>query len=271
MGVSDRWHFAWLGEALARFEAERGALAALAREGRPLDLWCFGGQREIPPIAWLRDAMGGQRTRVTFFDKFGEGPDVRRHDVNALDALPAASCDVFTLFRASCFIDDPARFLTGLRRVLRPGGLAVIDWLHGLSDAPVMDLRGDPHYGGGATPFLTTYCDPRFLEEFPREFAAFLRHVNRPPAWANLERPGAPVPWTERLDRWLGRGPRRAVTPETYVDTLRGELGRAGKHLIEPGDVEQHFKVVFRHARYFYPNVRKFNLYLMTVLEPVGA
>ena len=34
--------------------------------------------------------------------------------------------------------------------------------------------------------------------------------------------------------------------------------------------MEQHFKVVFRHARYFYPHVRKFNLYLLTALEPVG-
>src|SRR5439155_14557200 len=28
--------------------------------------------------------------------------------------------------------------------------------------------------------------------------------------------------------------------------------------------------VVFRHARYFYPYVRKFNLYVLTILEPVG-
>ncbi|MBI4589766.1 MAG: hypothetical protein HY725_13090, partial [Candidatus Rokubacteria bacterium] len=51
---------------------------------------------------------------------------------------------------------------------------------------------------------------------------------------------------------------------------LRAELARAGKHLIEPGLMEQHFKVVFRHARYFYPLVKKFNLYLLTVLRPVG-
>jgi hypothetical protein len=34
--------------------------------------------------------------------------------------------------------------------------------------------------------------------------------------------------------------------------------------------MEQHFKVVFRHARYLYPHVGKFNLYLLTILEPVG-
>jgi SAM-dependent methyltransferase len=271
LGVSDRWHFEWLTEALGRFEAEQGALGALRREGRPLDLWCFAGQRLDPPLAWLRDTLGAERTRVAFFDKFAGVPGVRAHDLNDLGALPAASCDVFTLLRASMFVEDPGRFLAGLRRLLRPGGLAVIDWLHGLSDAPVLDLRGDPRYGGGPTPYRTTYCDPRFLQEFPQDFAAFLRHVNRPPAWANLERPGRPVPWGERLSRWAGGGPRRAVTPETYLETLRAELERAGKHLIEPGLMEQHFKVAFRHARYLYPMVRKFNLYLLTVLEPVGA
>lgn len=48
-------------------------------------------------------------------------------------------------------------------------------------------------------------------------------------------------------------------------------LRRAGKHLVEPALMERYFTVVFRDARYFYACVRKFNLYLLTVLEPVGA
>lgn len=91
------------------------------------------------------------------------------------------------------------------RRLVRPGGLPVVDWLHGLSDAPVLDLRGDPRYGGGPTPVTTTYADPQMLADFPEEFGAFIRHLDRPPAWTNI-----------------------------------------------------------------YPFVRKFNLYLLTVLEPVG-
>jgi hypothetical protein len=55
------------------------------------------------------------------------------------------------------------------------------------------------------------------------------------------------------------------------VDTLRADLERAGGHLIEPGLMEEFFKVVYREARYFYPLSRKFHLYLLTVLRPVGA
>ncbi len=73
------------------------------------------------------------------------------------------------------------------------------------------------------------------------------RHHNRPPAWANIDQPGTLLPLRTRLARALGGGPRRRITPGTY------------------------FKMLFRHARYFYPFVRKFNLYLLTVLEPVGG
>jgi hypothetical protein len=53
-------------------------------------------------------------------------------------------------------------------------------------------------------------------------------------------------------------------------ETLKGvdvHRARAGKHLIDADLMEQ---VVFRHARYFYRHVGKFNEYLLTVLEPVG-
>lgn len=270
MGVSDRHHFDWLRQALERFEAEQAPFAALRREGRELAVWCLAEQRETPPLAYLRESLGTDRARLSFFDGFPTEPGVRRADMNALEDLPDSSCDVLTLFRASMFIAQPARVLGNARRLLRPGGVALIDWLHGLSDAPVLDLRGDPGYGGGSTPYLTTYADTQFLEDFPDQFRALVKHVNRPPTWANVKNPGQRVPLGERFRRMLGAGPRRQVTLATYLDALRGELARAGKHLIEPGLIEQHFKVVFRDARYFYPMVGKFNLYLLTGLRPVG-
>jgi SAM-dependent methyltransferase len=271
LGISDRHHFGWLTGALASFESETGRFSAIGRENRTPVLWGLAARRRDPALDWIANAMGGERTRVTLFDRFPEGAaGVRVQDINALDDLPADTCDVLALFRASYFVARPAALLAEARRIVRPGGLVIVDWLHGLSDAPVLDLRGDPRYGGGPTPFTTTYLDAQLLAEFPGEFEAFLRHVNRPPSWANVERPGAPVPLGERARRLLGRGPRRAVTLSTYLPTCRAELARAGKHLIEPSLLEQHFKVVFRHARYFYPHVRKFNLYLLTVLEPVG-
>jgi len=195
---------------------------------------------------------------------------VRAQDINALENIPGNSCDAFTLFRASLFITYPPTFLAQAWRLLRPGGIVVVDWLHGLSDAPVLDLGTGPHYERVALPYLTTYGDPQLLAEFHTEFEAFIRHVNRPPWWVNVEQPGAQLPVAARVKRLFGGGPRRHVTPATYLDTLRAELNRVGKHFIEPALMEQYFKVVFRHGRYFYPFVRKFNLYVLTVLQPVG-
>lgn len=268
MGVSDRHHFAWLREALGRFERDTGRLAAMRRRGEPLALWGLGAQRLDPVLAQLREALG-ERAAAVCFDRFPEDKTVQRLDINALESLPDAGCDVLAMFRASYFIGAPAVFLAQARRILRPGGLAIVDWLHGLSNAPVLSLAGDPRHGATPTPFITTYADPVFLAEFPAAFDAFLRHVNRPPGWANVARPGAPLSAGERWRRLVGRGPRRHIRRETYLDALRADLGAAGKRLIEPGLMEQHFRVVFRDARYFYPLVRKFNLYLLTVLEPV--
>lgn len=270
MGVSDRHHFGWLCEALERYERQTGSFAARRGQARDHVIWCLAGQREDRPIAYLRDALGRERTRVEFFDKFPTMGGVRAQDINALDDLPDSACDVVTLFRASMFINDPPSVLAQLRRILRPQGLAVIDWLHGLSDAPRLDLRGDPRHGGATTPFLTTYIDPTFLAEFPEAFEALLRHVNHPPWWANVERPGQRLPVGARIRRLLGGGPRRDVTLCTCRETLRADLKLAGGHLIEPDTMDRHFRVVFRHARYFYPVVKKFNLYLLTVLMPVG-
>lgn len=270
MGISDRHHFEWLTGALGRFEAQQGKLAALAHEPGPHAIWCMAGQQEIPPIAFIRDSLGRSRTEVVFFDKFPTGPEVRPLDMNVLEGLPDAACDVLALFRASYFINNPPRFLAQARRVLRPGGLAVIDWLHGVSDAPVLGVQGDEGYGGGSTPRITTYCDPQFPREFTEEFERFLRHVNRPPAWTNIEKPGTPVPFRERVRRALMSGPRGSVTVAGYGEAVREALEREGKHLIGPELMEQYFKVLFRDARYFYRHVGKFNLFLLTVLSPVG-
>ena len=270
MGVSDRYHFAWFREALERFEGETGRLADIRKGGAPLALWCFGGQQVDPAIDFLLEALGRDRTELQFCDKFPRNPGVQTQDINALASLPDNSCDVFTLIRASFFIADPPSCLEQVRRVVKPGGLAIIDWLHGLSDAPVLNLPGRPKYGDEASPFLTTYADPQFLVDFPATFEAFIRHVNRPPSWTNVGQPGVPVPVRERIARLLGGGPRRQVTLETYLDTLRVDLKNAGKRLVEPELMEQYFKVVFRDVRYFYPMVQKFNLFLLTVLQPVG-
>ena len=267
MGISNRAHFAWLRRGIERFEAETGRLATLrARQPAPV-VWCLSAQTPDPATELIRETLGADRTQLRCFDKFPANADVQPFDLNRLDELPAHGADVITLFRAVMYVRDPAPFLVNLRRILRPGGIVLIDWLNGLSNAPVLDLRGDPRHGGVSTPFATTYVDPVFLTEFAREFDKLIAHVNRPPATANVDQPGVPVPFAERWRRWTGRGPRRSVCLSTYIDVMREEMRSSGKQLIEPSLLEQEFDVLFRDARYFYPDVRKFNLYLLTVLQ----
>jgi SAM-dependent methyltransferase len=268
LGVSDRPYFDWLTGAIDRFERAQGRLAALGRERPEVRLWGLAEQRETPALKRLRAAIGGGAT-VTLFDKFATDDGVRAVDLNALDALPGAACDVVTVLRSSYFAAEPAEFLRGLRRILRPGGLALVDWLHGCSDAPVLDFPLDQRCGGGSSPVVTTYMDATFLAEFPREFDGFMKDVNSPPWGVNVERPGEPVGVAARLRRLADRAPRRALSRATYAETLRADLARAGKRLIEPGLLERHFEVLFRDARYLRRETGKFNLYLLTVLRPV--
>jgi len=257
LGVSDRHYFAWLTGALQRLDRESGELSAAAAPGAPVDLWVLAGARTNPAIEFARDSLGRDRTRVRFLDRFDRGPDVMAADFNALGGIAEDSCDVLMMTRASYMIEDPPAFLRHARRILRPDGLVIIDWIHGSSDAPRLDLPGRHEYGDQACPFLTTYCDAESVHEFAGEFADLLRHVNRSTVG-------------ERVRRALGRETRREVTVATYLDTLRAVLGRAGKHLVEPRGLDPFFKVVFRDARYLHPLTKKFYLHLLTVLRPVG-
>jgi len=270
LGVSDPHYFAWLAGALRRFERESGELAATGAARAGAVLWVLAGARLNPSIEFAREALGRDRTTVRWLDKFERGPGVVAADFNALSGVPEDACDVLMMTRASYMIEDPPAFLRDARRVLRPGGLMVIDWLHGSADAPALDLPGWHEYEGRTYPFFTTYCDADSLAEFGAEFEAFIRHVNRPPSWANLEQPGTPVPMGLRLWRLLGGGPRGHLTRATYVQALREALRQAGKQLVEPDTLAACFKVIFRDACYLYPLTRKFHLHLLTVLRPVG-
>ena len=108
---------------------------------------------------------------------------------------------------------------------------------------------------------MSTYMDPIFLAEFPREFGGLIAHVNRPPSGVNVEQPGVPVGALRVASVELaGRGPRRHLTAAGYVGALRDDLAQRGRHLVEPSLLEQHFKVLFREARYLYPRDRPFDL-----------
>ena len=271
MGVSDRPYFAWLHAALERYETRSGHLAALGRRRPRPDLWVLAGARMNPSIELLQGALGPERTSVRFLDRFADDPGVERVDFNDLKGVPDDACDVLLMSRAAYMITVAEEFLDHARRIVRSGGVAIVDWLHGVAEAPVLDLPGEHDYEGHRAPFLTTYCDPQFIAEFPSEFDAFLRHVNRPPLWVNTEAPGRPFSLARQARRLLSarrEGP--AITRDNCLEAMRAALGRAGKRFVEPETMAQYFTIQFREARYFYPLSKKFHLYLLTVLQPVG-
>jgi SAM-dependent methyltransferase len=270
LGVSDSHYFAWLRGALERFEEGSRLLDGIRHhDARPV-FWVLAGATPNPATDFVAGALGAGVT-LRFLDRFAEAPGVMRADLNALDELPPAACDVLMMTRASYMVEDPRAFLSGARRLLRPGGIMIADWVHGSADAPALDLMGVHEYEGRRYRFRTTYADPASLCEFPCEFDAFIRHVNRPPWRANPAEPGVRLPLRTVLRRLVNGGPSRGLTAATYIDALRADLGRKGGHLIEPGLMEEFFKVSFRDARYLHRLTGKFHLYLLTVLRPVGT
>jgi len=259
LGVSNHHYFEWLRGSLARFEEGSRLLDGIRHHtDRPV-FWVLAGAASNPATDFVGRALGPRAT-IRFLDRFAVGPEVMRADFNALGALPAEACDVLMMTRASYMVEDPRTFLAGARRLLRPGGIMIVDWVHGAADAPVLELKGVHEYDGRTVRFRTTYMDPTALAEHAREFAAFIQHVNRPP------RRGLPG----LLARLGGGAPARRISERTYIDSLRADLARTGGRLIEPALMEEFFKVVFRDARYMHRWIGKFYLYLLTVLRPVG-
>ena len=173
----------------------------------------LAGARLNPAIELVRDALGRERTTVRWLDRFERGRTWSGGHERPRRASRGALCDVLMMTRASYMIADPPVFLRDTRRMLRPGGLMMIDWLHGAADAPRLDLPGHHEYDGRAYPFLTTYADAESLVERAEAFEAFIRHVNRPPSWVDLERPGqVGAPSAAGVRRVLGKRPVGSLT-----------------------------------------------------------
>jgi SAM-dependent methyltransferase len=246
MGISDTYHFEWHREIA-------DDIASRLHQLGPIDALCLA-ERGRPHML---DALAPLPVKSeTFFDV--ENPNTAnaiRGDLNDMSAIEFGSANLVTLFRASMFIEDKHKFLASLKCVLRPGGVALIDWLHGYSDAPVIDfMGGGPVYAGEQRKFRCTYLDTTFLTEHPAPFQALLAHVNRPPKSGVL---GAF--FAKRVN---------TLTIANYSVRLRAALAARDYELIDEADLARHeLKVIYRAARYFHRKVGKFNCYIFTAIE----
>ncbi len=269
MGVSDRPYLAARGH-----RAVRSGLGAPGRSwAGALAARTVGAGRSSDESGYefVRATLGPEHTALRFFDRFADDPGVEWVDFNDLKSVPDEACNVLVMSRGAYMIRAAEEFLDHARRIIRPGGIAIVDWLHGRAEASALDLLGMHDYGRHQGLFITTYCDPQFIAEFPGEFDAFPRHVNRPPWWVNLADSGRPLSLARRVERQLffrRQGPE--ITRANCLDAMRPALSRAGKRLIERETLAQYFTILFREAGYFYRLSGKFHLYLLTVLRPVG-
>jgi hypothetical protein len=150
MGNSDSAYFAWMTSVLHRYNQATGGIV----QCQATDLLVLGGARMNPAIDWICQATG--RPVVTYWDLYDEDA-LLPVDFNELTAVPSAICDVLMLTRASYLISDLGIFCSHARRLLRPGGLLIMDWVYGSAEAPVRGVRGAHQYGDDTKEFVTTY------------------------------------------------------------------------------------------------------------------
>jgi hypothetical protein len=116
---------------------------------------------------FVRATLGPEHTALRFFDRFADDPGVEWVDFNDLKSVPDEACNVLVMSRGADMITAAAEFLDHARRIIRPGGIAIVDWLHGRAEAC-------------SSQHTATRSSSRNSRG---EFDAFPRHVNRPPWW----------------------------------------------------------------------------------------
>ena len=152
MGISDNAYMAWLIAALARYERATGGITAKQRR----DLLVIGGGRSNRAIEWVQKTMSDDAT-ICYWDLYERGSTVEIVDFNNLTLKPDHICDIIMMTRASYLLKNLDDFLSHARRLLRPHGLMMIDWLYGSAEVSCRGVRGVHHYNNDTQPFVTTY------------------------------------------------------------------------------------------------------------------
>lgn len=254
MGISDSYHFKWLTEAIAPARKQ-------IRESLPTAPHVIG-LGEQRPNAFMAELMSGIDFSYQACDLFPTNPETIPCDINDLTPLVGKMrADVVCLFRSSYFIRDKRKFFAELERVTNPGFWFFMDMLIGSSDLPVLDFRyGDRRASFSFDPertayFQTSFYDERLVQDFPVEVDAFVSHARHWP-------PKTKISYLLDEPRYFLRDAfaLRQLSSSTLGHQMSVLLPET--NLISLADFAQAgFEVVVFSAKYFYPEVEKFNLY----------
>lgn len=266
MGISDQAHFSWLKEAVAPVREE--IRRTLPQKAQVL------GLGEQSPSPFLVDLLEGLEYSYQACDLFPRTAQTIACDMNDLSPLfGKMRADIVCLFRSSYFIKNKGNFFGQLKQVMAPGGYLFIDLLIGSSDLPVLDFR----YGDTAAAFAydvkrpahfqTSFYDDRLVKEFPAEVEAFCRHARRWPLATQIN-------YLRRAHRhyWQDANMLKRLTSKNLGTQMKQMLPE--QNLLSLTDFESEgFEIAAFNSRYFYPQVKKFNLYSFVAarLKPSGS
>ncbi len=254
MGISNKFHFEWLDEAIAPIR--QSVRKSLPKAPQVL------GVGEQGPSPFIANLLEGMDFAYQAYDLFPLSPEVVACDMNDLSPLfGKIHPDIVTLFRASYFIKNKRSFFTQIKKLLNPGGYLCMDLLIGSSDLPVLDFRyGErraaiAHDEVRTAYYQTSFFDERLVSEFPEEAEAFCKHARQWPL--------------ETKTNYLRHAPRYFLRDVGSLKQLRAEnLGaqiRAAfpeENIFSLKDFDKAgFEILAFDAKYFYPKVKKFNLY----------
>lgn len=251
MGISNQFHFDWLNEAI-------DPVRERIRESLPKRPQVLGIGEHSPNVV-LQQLLNGFDSSYQACDRFPKSALAKPCDMNDLSPFfGKLRVNLVCMFRCSYFIEDKFKFLKQLKAILLPGSFVLMDFLIGSSDLPVLDFRygnSKASDGKGRAYFSTSFYDDRLVREFPLEVMAFCRHARSWPIGTQIrylrEHPSF---------YWKDRAELRDISTETLGEHLKRILPE--QNLFSLSDFEESgLEIVMFKARYFYPYVKKFNLY----------
>ncbi|MEX2160724.1 MAG: hypothetical protein WD751_02325 [Anaerolineales bacterium] len=219
----------------------------------------MGEQKPSPFIEHLLEA---KEFDYHACDLFPRSAEVIACDMNDLSPLfGRIRADVVCLFRSSYFIRNKHDFFDQIKKIMAPGGYLFMDFLIGSSDLPVLDFRyGDVQAAFAYDKdhpafFQTSFYDDRLVQEFADDVEPFCRHSRRWPLSTRIS-------YLRKAGRYYLRdvGALKDLTSANLGEQLHALLPQENVFSLADFRADG-FEIIAFGAKYFYPLVRKFNLY----------